>query len=379
MPKLVKRGPNYAVEYFDAQKGFTTRKSLKTPDPLVAANLYSEWCLGYHVEMDDGKYSDKTVALASRIVNGGAGLDRTTVAEIVSAFYSQKAINFPSRYVYKSALSYISELLKDVTLEDFGIDRQEEFVEELREEGLADGTIGRLMAAINTSVKHAYIRKKIREKPYILTVTSSASRQRVLTDDEARALIASAVTENQRRFLQLAFLTAARPQAIMDLDKSQFDTERKLLDLNPAGRKQNPKKYRPTIPICQSLLTACNIWTDGAIFVVGKDHKKRKTYRTMTDGLAWPEGCTVYTIRHTVGTELRSQGVPEFDVSAFLGHKPPGVNETTLRYAKWRPEYMTKASEAIQRYWERINDSREVAGDGCSAGPRSEEQPSRRG
>lgn len=359
-PRLVKRGPNYAVEYYDRNKGFTTRESLKTPDAVIAANLFSEWRLGYHVEM--GEYSDKTVALAAKILNGGAGLN-LTVEEVLSAFYSQKAINFPSRYVYKSALGYVSDLLEGVTLEDFGIDRQEEFVEELREEGLADGTIGRLMAAINTSVKHAYVRKRIREKPYILTVTSSASRQRVLTDDEAYRLIASAETENQKRFIQLAFLTAARPQAIMDLDKSQFDLSRKLLDLNPTGRKQNQKKYRPTIPMCKSLLGACKEWADGPIFLVGKDHRKQKTYRTMAAGLAWPEGCTVYTIRHTVGTELRSQGVPEFDVSAFLGHKPPGVNTTTLKYAKWRPEYMVKASEAVERYWERINARREAAGD----------------
>jgi integrase len=214
------------------------------------------------------------------------------------------------------------------------------------------------MAVINTSAIDAYKRKRIKEKPYIMSVASHNPRQRVLDDEEVRSLLASAQTENAKRYLLIALTTAARPQAIVDLDLSQFDQRRKLLDLNPKGRKQVKKKFRPTIPICQTLLTHCQSWAEGPIFsVVYKDHtRKLASARAIAEELIFPAEATLYTIRHTVATELRTQGVPEMDVSAFLGHKPPGVNAVTLDYAKYRPEFMRKAADAIDIYWERINE-----------------------
>jgi integrase len=40
--------------------------------------------------------------------------------------------------------------------------------------------------------------------------------------------------------------------------------------------------------------------------------------------------CTPYSLRHTVGKWLRSQGVPPWEVAALLDHKMPGYNITEM-------------------------------------------------
>jgi integrase len=338
-PKLVLRSKNYAVEFRDKAKGFTTRASLGTDDPGLASKLYAEWCLK--------NVTAEKVPTTEVYVEG-----------LMAQFYTQEAKYFPSKYSYKSALAYCSEHLSGVTLKAFGKRRQEEFVATLRKDGLTDGTIGRIMGAIGRAVKRSYEYGEIAEKPYILAIQSKNPRTRILSDDEAREILKHANTVNDKRYLLLAFNTGARPQAIIDLTKAQFDFKRNLLDLNPPGRKQNPKKYRPTIPLSKTLSTYCQDFKEGPIFVVQKDQVKLTSSRYIAERLEpnFPEGCTLYTIRHTVATELRTKGVPESEISALLGHQPPGVSRVTLDYAKYRPEFMRKAADAIDEYWQRIGN-----------------------
>lgn len=346
-PKLVQRGKNFAVEYWDHQKGHTTRESLGTDEPGLATKLYAEWCLKH--------INPKAASTAEVYIEG-----------MVAQFYHQVAIHYPSKYAYKSALAYCSKLLEGVTLKEFDRHRQDKFVKDLEKTGLSRGTVGRILGVIGTTVQRAYEYGEITEKPFILCITDHARRERTLTDEEARALLNAPHDERERRYLLLAFCTAARPQALMDLSWEQFDLRRQLLDLNPPGRPQNVKKYRPTIPIPHALMKDCQLWGDGPIFpVVRKNHTTKLTnLRPIAEKLAkhFPEGCTPYVIRHTVATELRAQGVPEFDVSGFLGHKPPGVSEATLHYAKYRPGFMRKAADAIDNYWGRLHGQTATGG-----------------
>lgn len=50
------------------------------------------------------------------------------------------------------------------------------------------------------------------------------------------------------RYLRMAVATWARPDAIFDVTAAQWNSAAKVLDLNPAGRRQT-RKYRPKVPI----------------------------------------------------------------------------------------------------------------------------------
>jgi integrase len=345
--KLVKRSKSWAVEYYDARKGFTTRTSLGTDSFEVAEEKFAEWLL-------------------SRKPSVARDISDISVMELVATFYANVAKDYPSKYAYASALSYVEEHLKGLPLSEFDYDAQESFIDDLREDGLAEGTIGRVMAVINTSAIYAYKRKRIKEKPYVMSVSGKNPRQRTLTDEEAKGIIDSAKTENEKRFVLLAFTTMARPQAIIDLSKDQFDLRRNLLDLNPPGRLQTPKKYRPVIPICNTVVAECDKWPRGPIF---PNHgTKLASSRSIVSKLKFPEGGTAYTIRHTMATELLSQGVPDIQISQFLGHRPPGVNKVTLDYAKYKPEFLKEATEAVEQYWRRVNGISTQADSGDAGG-----------
>ena len=57
-------------------------------------------------------------------------------------------------------------------------------------------------------------------------------------------------------------------------------------------------------------------------------------------------GCSPYSLRHTVGKCLRSQGVPPWEVAALLGHKMPGYSITEL-YAGADPSHMKATKAAL--------------------------------
>jgi integrase len=352
MPRIVKRKNVFYAEYYGREKGFTTRVSLGTDDLREAERQFGE-------------------LLIQQSTPRRASLSSITVDVLVGKYYAEVAKHFPSKYTYKSALDYVVEFIPGRSIEWFDQRNQERFVKSLREKGLADGTIQRAMSIIGRSLTWAWQQRMISERPYVMTVQSFKTRDRILTDDEARALIGACRTENEKRLVLLLLTTGSRPQALIEAQAGQFDRQARLIDLNPKGREQNRKKHRPIIPMTQAVYDACELWESGPVFVVGSDHHQLKSVRSVWEPLhkrsGLPDDITCYVLRHTVATELRKQGVPEWDVSGYLGHKAPGAR-TTGRYAHWRPDYMRAAAEAMDSYWGRLCGKSELAAGGVEAG-----------
>lgn len=358
MPKLVKRGETFAVRYYDPIKRCTTYSSFGTGDAGVAERLFHEWCL-------------------AKLANPET-LETATIEGLLGSFYAKEAKKYPSKYVYKSALQYAVKYLPALPLSQFKRVRQEAFVRQLREDKLAEGTIKRLMAAIKTAVNYAYERDLIPPPPAILSVSDDTRRDRPLTDDELKQLISACKTTSDLRYVQLAILTGARPNAILGLTKAQFDFEHHILRLLPFGEKQVKQKPKPTIPMPKALESLAKTWEDG--FVVHSDQNERlNTHKYLWERISksLPDDIVAYDIRHTVATELRRQGVPEWDISGYLGHQGPGA-KTTSRYAHYRPEFMRAAADAIDRFWERISERRDWVGSRSSGDGSEDGQEGRR-
>jgi integrase len=179
-------------------------------------------------------------------------------------------------------------------------------------------------------------------------------RERVLSLAEAASLFRAATQPHELMYLALAFGTAARPEAILELASFQVDVERRLIRLNPPGRRQN-RKRRPTIPICDSLLPLLRNLPAGP--VVSYQGRALGSFRSAFARLkaraaeAAPSiaDASPYTIRHTVATELRSRGVPVWEVAGFLGHV--SGYKTTERYAKFGPDHLSGVVRALDAYF----------------------------
>lgn len=356
MPRLVNRKGIFQVEYFDTKRGFTTRSSLGTDDPQYAEKLFHEWCL-------------KNVDFS------GTDPFALEVEFVVAWFYKNEAEHYRSHYVYKATLEKVRKYLAGVTVKDFKKSVQREFVGKLKAEGQAPSTINRIMGAISAALRRRFEDESV--QPSVMSVPVPAVRKRLLTDDEAVTLLDACRTENDRRYVALALLTGARPMALIGLTKAQFDFEHRFLDLLPMGEAQVVKKFKPVIPLPKALETIAKTWQDGPVFQTDHDGKVKKlaSYDSIWKRLAKavPSDVTPYTIRRTVATELRKQGVPMADISGYLGHKAPGSRITEL-YAAYEPGYMRAAADAMDRYWERLNARRAGVGSGCAGVSSGESQ-----
>ena len=205
------------------------------------------------------------------------------------------------------------------------------------------------------ALKRAYKRGELTSVPFIPDIKrdfdKEAQRFRDLDLDEVvRVLIQAAKVPHLLTFCMISLNTLARPDAVRDLSPSQVDTRRRLIRLNPEGRRQT-KKYRPIVPISETLLPwllECN----GPRYVLyhGKPVASIKKSFAKAVADAGLKNVSPYCLRHTMGTELRARGVPEWEAKGFMGHKSDTAR-TTERYARFRPDHLGQAVRAIDAYF----------------------------
>jgi hypothetical protein len=123
----------------------------------------------------------------------------------------------------------------------------------------------------------------------------------------------------------------------------------RLIHLNPSGREQT-KKRRPTLPITNTLFPWLqNTKADVLVSWRGKPlNSIKKGFRRLRERAGLDTEVVPYTVRHTMATELRKRAVPAWEVAGFLGHKSEGITE---RYAKYAPDYLGQAVQAIDQFF----------------------------
>ena len=171
----------------------------------------------------------------------------------------------------------------------------------------------------------------------------------MLTQAQSQALWDVATLPHERMMLALLYGTLARPEAALGIHAEWYDPTRRLLTTNPPGRKQT-RKFRPVVAVGEFL----HPWLADAppgplIQWKGKEIDSFRTaWRRMRREAGLPIEAVPKTIRHTMATELRTQGVPEAEIQGFLGHKAHGGK--TEVYARYRPDYLSQAVGVIDRH-----------------------------
>lgn len=245
----------------------------------------------------------------------------------------------------------------DRPISELKIPAQEALIGKLRAVSYSDGYIRDILGTARTALRWAHRRGDLASVPYIMTTERGPARERVLTLAEAAALFNAATTEHFWRFLILAFGTAARPRAILELTRAQVDFRNRRLDLNPAGRRRT-KKGRPVLPICDTLLHWLEQSGPGYVIQWKKVQSEplgriQSAFETARKRAGLGAEVTAYTIRHTVGTELRKRGVPPWEAAGFMGHKLDRYSTTEI-YAKWQPDYLGAAARAVEDYFREL-------------------------
>jgi len=198
-----------------------------------------------------------------------------------------------------------------------------------------------------SALSRAKRESEITSVPFIPTVEVGEPKERALTLDQMAIIFDNVKSDHLVMFCLVMANTMARPEAVLELTRFQLDFESKLVRLNPEGRKQT-KKYRPTVPMTNTLLPWLQKAKTNYVITYHGDrvYSVKKTFQRLpkvAKGL--PERISPYCIRHTMAKELRRRGVPP---GKFRDAGPQGAGlRTTEIYAKYDPSYLSAARIAI--------------------------------
>lgn len=331
--------------WFDPQTRQTRRAALGAADFDSAVIALAEWVV-LHQEL---RKEDPAAV---------------PVPAVLRRYYDRHGKKLPSAEMTELAVTKLEQLCANDTVADLTLDRQHDIEETLRQSGLntargrklSDGYIARIQTVLKASLNAAHEAGELAHVPFVRILSSTKERDRLLSLKEAAALFNADPPEHTFIFLMLAFNTLSRPEALLEAQPFQVDLEHRLLHLNPAGRVQT-KKRRPTVPITDVLLP----WLQGVMtqrYLIQWHEEQtapiasiKTTWRRLRKAAGLPLEVVPYTIRHTMATELRRRGVPQWDVSGMLGH---GTAGTTERYAKFSPDYLSTAAAAICDYFNEL-------------------------
>lgn len=182
---------------------------------------------------------------------------------------------------------------------------------------------------------------------------------------------------NLLRFLRASIVTLARPDAAHDIstapERDQWNSQRRILNLNPKGRAQT-KKRRATVPIARQVAVEFDAIEAARLAEIERrQHRARNAAPDPRDtfdvsGLYIPVN-SIKSAFATMMTDLKLQGdgqggiklirrsmadlvrerLDEAHISElemFLGHRV--VNSTTELYAPFKPTYLRRVLAIIE-------------------------------
>lgn len=325
------------VHWYDAQAGYTRKRSLGTSDPDEAQRAYAEFLIG-----------------------GGAAIDSRsrhglTVAQVLDAYTRQKidATDDRGRPIMadgarqKIAIANLVAYFGDRPMSDIG-PKESQGYKLARREGrvgpkqrkVGDATIRRelncLIAAFNHCVKWELIDGVCRVE---LPIVEHDEKVKWFTKDEI-GYILDTTTGKLHDFTLLAYYTAARRRSIENLTAFQVSLRDGTIDLMPPDARAT-KKRKPMVPIYPEIRPTIERLmaesTDGFLF---SGH--RGVYRTFVEHLAdiGLKGHP-HMLRHSRASHMLMDGEPIYKVARLLGDT---VSTTERVYGHISPDFLSTQS-----------------------------------
>lgn len=227
-------------------------------------------------------------------------------------------------------------------------------------EGVSDGTIRREIAVLRAALNWACREEPpwIDRAPYLDAPPAPPPRERWLTKAEVGRLVQACGAPHLRLFVMLAYHTAARAGAILDLTWDRVDLDARRIYYNRPGRRLNNKR-RATVPINNTLLAALHGAKTTAVRELDRAGKETPPHVVQYRGgpllsvkksfaeacaRAGIEDCSPHTLRHTSATHMVMAGVPLAEIARMLGDTEQTIERV---YGKHSPDYLRRAADAL--------------------------------
>ena len=316
------------------------------------ANLYLEWreggqkvgrstgCSG----LDDAKRRARELILELADLQDEPAAE-TPILAVLDRYYLTKGSKADSKATAKRAIALWREFWGEAaTLPDLTPTRQEKFVEWLRARGYADGYVRRIVGVGRTAMNRATKLQEVAGVPFVELPPEGEAFAHKASRAQLVALLNAPMPPHIWTYCLIRLNTCCRGDAALDLQPFQVDFETRTVRLNPAGRRQT-KKRRPTVMLTRTLEAHLKP-LPGPFYAGWKGQRTKSiktTWRKVRAAAKLPAWFAPKVLRHTVASELRRRGVPEWDVKGLMGHTGGGVTEG---YAKFDGAKVAKALDA---------------------------------
>lgn len=239
--------------------------------------------------------------------------------------------------------------------------------------GRAPATVNTELARLRACLKWAADTHKIARRPKVWVPSPGKPRERVLSGDEARALVAAASRGDPHIYLftVIAFATGARHTAILDLTWDRVDFIGETIefdeDLPPDPMNKSWRKGRATVLMNRTLQRALEMAFKGrqTEFVIEHGGRRLKTVRdgfrnaVRRAGLGKMVGdvfetdVTPHTIRHSVVTWLDHASIEARRTAQLVGHRDERT--TTRVYTHASPEVLRAAVKHLDDVFDQVD------------------------
>ncbi|RJE82967.1 tyrosine-type recombinase/integrase [Paracoccus onubensis] len=271
-----------------------------------------------------------------------------TVAQIWDAYKSEmkgRRQESKMEYAGRSLLPALGHLSPD----HLSIEDSRKYIADRRAAGRKDATIRSELGCLRTALKWASMNRTISIVPRIELPQTPPPRERYLSHTEVTTLLEAAAEPHIKLAMLLMLTTAGRIGALLELTWDRVDFDRRLIKL--ATNDIGPKKGRATVPMNDTLMAALKSAQETALsrYVIEWGGGQVKSIKTGFNAAVKRAGiahCTPHDLRRTAGRFMVEAGVDIEEVAQYLGHTNPNVTRST--YARFSPEYLRKASDALE-------------------------------
>ena len=319
-----------------------------------SANLYLEWReRGQKVgrstgcsSLDDAKRRARELILELAEIKDAEPLE-TPLMAILDRYYLKRGKDLASSDTANRSRALWREHWGEVaTIADLTVQKLEGFVGWLRSKGYSDGYVRRVVGYGRTATNWAWKRGELKQVPFIELPPEGESYPHKATRAQLVALLNAPMPAHVWTYCLIRLNTGCRGDAALGLQRFQIDWHDKAVRLNPMGRRQT-KKRRPVVPLTRTLAAHLR-GLSGVEFYAGWNGAQtdsiKTTWRKIRTRAKLPAWFAPKVLRHTVASELRRRGVPEWDVAGLMGHT--GESATTAGYAKFDGAKVRKALDA---------------------------------
>lgn len=272
--------------------------------------------------------------------------------DVVRRVRSKQTLRFSTDVLLRRLGNFRPQHLTPATIKRYAAER-----------GASGGSILREIGVLRASLAWALEHKWIATKPIISNpVKTPLPRDRWITKDEARRLIAGCTEPHVRTFVTVALMTAARMGAILEARWGQVDWEAKRLDFGDG----HGNKRRSIAPLNGELERALRAAKELACsdFIIEYRGKPVFTVKNGFSAACRRAGLvdvTPHVLRHSAATWLAIDGVPLNEIARLLGDTEATVERV---YAKHTPEFLRRATGALQLGLAQTEGALHVKGNG---------------